>query len=143
MIYLSSDHKGVSLRKALFGHLQTLGFECQDMGPQSEERVNYTDFAAELCQKLDDGKPDFGILICGTGIGMSIAANRYKHIRAALCTTEYHAQMTRMHNDANVLCLGSNVTAPEHASVIAEAFIVTAYEAGRHQVRVDALGQLG
>jgi ribose 5-phosphate isomerase B len=132
MIYIASDHVGITLKQFLIDTLKERGIEVSDLGPDSKERVDYTVFAKTLCSNITQ-KDDLGILICGTGIGMSMMANRYKGIRAAVCTHEYMAEMTRKHNNANILCLGSRMTGEELAWAIVDRFLNTDFENGRHQ----------
>lgn len=139
MIYIASDHIGVSLKSFIVVGLKKNGFEVTDLGPQSSERVDYTDFAKILCQNILDKESSKGILICGTGIGMSMMANRHKNIRAAVCNNEYTAEMTRKHNDANVLCLGSRVIGTDLALSISLKFLSAAFEGGRHLKRVKQM----
>ena len=137
-LYIASDHAGFSLKQALIAHLMDKDWNMQDLGPYSDESVDYPDYANVLCAKvLESGR--FGILICGTGIGMSIAANRHKGIRAALCTHEFQARATREHNDANILCLAERITAPALACALADAFLAASFEGGRHQRRIGLL----
>ena len=137
-LYIASDHAGLHLKSALVEYLSTVGFQAEDVGTYSGESCDYPDFAHRLCQKvLETGGK--GILICGTGIGMSIAANRHEGIRAALCTHEFHAEATRAHNNANVLCLGERITAPGLACLLARIFLTTEFEGGRHAGRIAKL----
>jgi ribose 5-phosphate isomerase B len=139
MIYIASDHVGVALKARITEVLKEKGELVEDLGPQSAERVNYTDFAKDLCARILADNDAKGILICGTGIGMSMMANRHKGIRAAVCTHEYVAEMTRKHNDANILCLGSRVIGEELALAIVDKFLATEFEGGRHLVRVKQM----
>lgn len=137
-LYIGSDHAGFTLKISLAEALQKAGWTVEDMGASSQASCDYPDFAHAVCARvLETGS--FGILICGTGIGMSIAANRHKGIRAALCTHEFHARAARAHNDANVLCLGERVTAPGLAAELAEIFLTTKFEGGRHQRRIEKI----
>ena len=137
-VFIASDHAGLSLKQDIVRHLGSKGWKVEDIGTHSRESCDYPLFADRLCAEvLRTGRK--GILICGSGIGMSIAANRHKGIRAALCTHEFHASATRAHNDANVLCLGERVTAPGLACILADLFLTTEFEGGRHQRRVDLL----
>ena len=138
-VFLGSDHAGVALKTALAAHLTAAGHSVADLGPADTASVDYPHFAKAVCQKVLETPGAAGILICGTGIGMSIAANRIPGIRAALCLNEYLARMTRLHNDANVLCLGERVVGTGLAASIADAFLGTAFEGGRHQRRVDLI----
>ena len=139
MIYISSDHIGVQLKEFIVNLFKSKNLAVEDLGPVSSERVQYTDFAKKLCTKVLENKDNKGILICGTGVGMSMMANRHKGIRAALCTNEYMAKMTRLHNNANVLCLGSRVIGIELAQAIVIEFLEGSFEGGRHEYRVNQL----
>lgn len=141
LIYIGSDHAGFSLKKAIMDHFRQTGLRFEDCGTHGTASCNYPDYAAAVSQKVlqNQGR---GILICGSGIGMSIAANRYKGIRAALCTHEFHAKACRAHNDANILCLGERVTAPGLAMEMVRLFLETPFEGGRHQVRVELMDTL-
>ena len=142
-IYIASDHVGFLLKKAFLKYLEGRNFEVVDLGPSNDIRMNYTDSAKKLCEKLLIEKSEHkGVLICGTGVGMSMAANKFKGIRAALCTNEYMAKMTIQHNNANVLCLGSRVIGEELAKSILDAFLSAKFEGGRHLQRVIRLDQL-
>ncbi len=113
-----------------------------DLAPQTNERVDYPDYAKKVCEAMKTEADSKGILICGSGIGMSIAANRFKHIRAALCTDAYMAKMARTHNDANVLCMGERISGVGEVESILQAFIEYEFEGGRHLGRVQKLGDL-
>ncbi|MBE2254386.1 MAG: ribose 5-phosphate isomerase B [Myxococcus sp.] len=134
---IAADHAGVALKAELISELAKLGHEATDLGPASTASVDYPDFAAKLTELVSKGTPALGILVCGTGIGMSMAANKVNGIRAAVCRTEFEARLTRQHNDANVLCLGQRVTGGGVALEIAKVFLSTGFEGGRHQARVD------
>ncbi|WP_165174414.1 ribose 5-phosphate isomerase B [Desulfovibrio sp. ZJ369] len=137
-VHFASDHAGFELKEVLARAVKDLGHEVIDHGTFSKESCDYPVFAHKLCDAVEqDACP--GILICGTGIGMSIAANRHPGIRAALCGTELHARLARRHNNANVLCLGSRVTGVELALAIMTAFLESSFENGRHQRRLDQL----
>lgn len=137
-IYMGSDHAGFALKEALLPALAAEGWTVEDMGTHSGESIDYPDFAHTVCSKvLETGC--FGILICGTGIGMSMAANRHKGIRAAVCTHEFHARAAREHNNANILCLGERVTAPGLAVELARLFLSTEFTGGRHARRVGKI----
>ena len=139
--FIGTDHAGYKLKAFVIAFLQERGFKVVDLAPQSENRVDYPDFAQKVCEAIDL-ESSRGILICGSGIGMSIAANRYKHIRAALCTDAYMAKMARAHNNANVLCMGERISGVGEVESILEAFISTEFECGRHLMRVEKLGIL-
>lgn len=142
-VFLGSDHAGVALKAALVAHLQAAGHDVVDLGPAEAKSVDYPDFAKLVCRRVLDTPEAAGILVCGTGIGMSMAANRMPGIRAALCVNEYLARMTRLHNDANVLCLGERVVGVGLAAAIADVFLATDFEGGRHRRRVDLIESCG
>jgi ribose 5-phosphate isomerase B len=135
---LGSDHAGVDLRRFLADALKPLHF-IMDCGCDGTTSVDYPEYAAAVANAVRDQGADFGICICGTGIGISIAANKQPLMRAALCHTEYEARMARAHNDANILCLGARVIGQDVAWSITQAFLATAFEGGRHQRRVNQL----
>jgi ribose 5-phosphate isomerase B len=141
-VCVAADHAGVALKAAVLDELQKMGISVSDLGSSSGESVDYPDFALKVTDTLTAGQASVGILICGTGIGMSIAANKMAGIRAALCRTEFEARMSRAHNDANVLCLGQRVTGVGLAIEIVRAFVLTSFEGGRHASRVAKLNQL-
>lgn len=136
LIHLAADHAGFALKSALILRLSSLGHDVEDHGTHSTESCDYPVFARQLCEAVTE-RGGQGILICGTGVGMSMVANRMPGIRAALCATEFQARATRQHNDANVLCLGERVTGTGLAFAIVDAFLETAFEGGRHQRRID------
>lgn len=138
-IFIGSDHAGLELKAALATHVGAAGHTVVDLGPNEAKSVDYPDFAKAVCAKVLETPGSAGILVCGTGIGMSMAANRIPGIRAALCVNEYLARMTRLHNDANILCLGERVIGQGLAASIADVFLETAFEGGRHQRRVDMI----
>jgi len=138
-VFIGSDHAGLTLKAGLAAHLTATGHTVVDLGPSEAKSVDYPDFAKAVCLKVLETPGSAGILVCGTGIGMSMAANRMPGIRAALCLNEYLARMTRLHNDANVLCLGERVMGQGLAASVADVFIETAFEGGRHQRRVDMI----
>ncbi len=135
-IAFASDHAGVGLKAELIGLASTLGHEVVDLGPTTTQSVDYPDFAEKACLAITGGQAELGVLICGTGQGMNITANKVRGIRAALCHTEFEARMARAHNDANVLCLGQRVTGPGLAAELLTCFLATAFEGGRHAARV-------
>ena len=136
---MGSDHAGYALKLVLKEVLEGEGFSVVDVGCDNENSCDYPDFAQDLCKRILQGEASQGVLICGTGLGMSMTANRFRGIRAALCTTEYHARMSRAHNYANVLCLGGRVTGSELAAAILRTWLATSFEGGRHQRRVDLI----
>lgn len=137
-IHLASDHAGFPLKEELARRLAAQGHDIVDDGTHDTQSCDYPVHAHRLCEAVE-AEGSLGVLICGTGLGMSMAANRHAGIRAALCTTELHARMSRRHNDANVLCLGARVTGQELAFAIADVFFSTDFEGGRHQRRLDLL----
>lgn len=138
-ILIASDHAGFPLKNFLIQELVRLGYEPVDLGCDSAEKsVDYPDYADKLCKKLKD---EFGILICGSGIGISIAANRFSHIRAALCHNVKSAKLSRAHNDANTLCLGARFLKDKSALAVTKAFLTSKFEGGRHEQRVAKLGK--
>ena len=138
-VAIGSDHGGYDLKKLIVSKLQHDGYEISDFGTFSEESVDYPDFSNKVCECVRTGECERGILICGTGIGMSIAANRFREIRAALCHDAFTARMSREHNNANVLCLGARVTGSEVALDIVNVWMQTEFAGGRHQRRLDLL----
>ena len=138
-IFLSSDHGGFELKEKVKSFLIDNNFEYEDLGCSSLEPVDYPDFAKLLSNKIKDKNNSKGIIFCGTGIGISIAANRFPHVRAALCTSVDMASKSRKHNDANVLALGGRILDDKLALEIVKEFLRTDFEAGRHSVRVDKI----
>ncbi len=137
-IVIGSDHGGYSLKNKIIEHLKEQGIEVSDLGCYSTESCDYPLVAKEVAKKvLETGCK--GILVCGTGIGMSIAANRFKGVRASHCTDTFTARMTRMHNDSNILCLGERITGSGLALDIVDIWIKTEFEGGRHSRRIDML----
>jgi len=142
-IVIASDHAGYDMKALLASELGTLGFDVLDLGAgNATEPVDYPDFAAKLAGAIEAGRARRGVLVCGSGIGISIAANRHRAIRAALCRTSTDARLARQHNDANVLAVGSTrVLGTEAAKDILRVFLATAFEAGRHVPRVEKLSR--
>ena len=141
-IIIGADHGGYELKEIINEHLNKKGIEIEDVGCYDTNSVDYPDIAVKVCKKVLAKEGDFGILICGTGIGISITANKIKGIRAALCGDEFSARATRAHNNSNVLCLGGRVTGPEVAKAICDAFLNGSFEGGRHQIRIDKLTEV-
>jgi len=139
-IAIGCDHGGFDLKQALVPIVEQAGHTIVDLGCFSEESVDYPLFADLVCAAIGEGRCQRGILICGTGIGMSIAANRHRHIRAALCHDAYTARMSREHNDANVLCLGARVLGIRLAQEIAKVWLAAEFAGGRHLRRVEMMG---
>lgn len=138
-VVIGSDHAGFFLKESIKKQLETLNIPVTDMGAHSTESCDYPLIAKKVCAKVLENSDSCGILICGTGIGMSITANRIPGIRAALCASEFQARATRQHNNANVLCLGERVTGLEIAKAIVEDFLSSNFEGGRHQRRLDLI----
>lgn len=141
-IALGADHAGFPLKEDLKSWLIGRGYEVVDCGTQSTESVDYPDYAAAVASALTAGKAGRGVLVCGSGIGMAIAANKVPGIRAAACTDAYTARLSREHNDTNVLTLGARITARDSAVEILEAWLAAAFAGGRHAQRVDKLGSI-
>jgi ribose 5-phosphate isomerase B len=139
-VVLASDHAGVELKQQLRAVLQDRGLEVLDLGAHDMSSVDYPDKAEALAAALADGRAQRGVLVCGTGIGISIAANRHRHVRAALCHDVTTARLSRQHNDANVLALGARIVGAGVARECLEAFLDTPFEGGRHALRVGKLG---
>ena len=136
MIAIGCDHGGLELKNHIVKYLQDKGLEIKDFGVHTEDSVDYPDCAKPVCESVISGEAERGILICGTGIGISIAANKYKGIRAALCSNEYSAAMSRRHNDANILCMGGRVIGRELAYLITDTWLKEKFEGGRHAQRI-------
>ncbi|OGJ84237.1 MAG: ribose 5-phosphate isomerase B [Candidatus Raymondbacteria bacterium RifOxyA12_full_50_37] len=141
-IIIGCDHAGYLLKEKIKTHLGSLGYTVTDVGTDSDLAVDYPLFAVKLCDRIKSGEFERGILVCGTGIGVSIAANRNKGIRAALCTSVELARLCSQHNNANVLCLGGRTTKEDNAYAITEAWLTTPFEGKHHQRRVDMLDQI-
>jgi ribose 5-phosphate isomerase B len=141
-VAVGSDHAGFGLREAAVQLLRGRGIEPVEFGPKVGETGDYPDAAVAVCAELLSGRAQLGLLVCGTGIGMSIAANKVRGIRAALCHTEFEARMTRAHNDANVLCLGERVTGAGVAMGILQVFLDGEFEGGRHARRLEKLAAI-
>ncbi len=142
-IYIGADSAGFVLKEEFKEHLISLGYSVEDCGCDSTASCHYPEFASKVCEKVQS-EPDtsFGILICGTGIGMSMCANKHRGIRAAVCGDTYSARMTRCHNDANVLCIGARVTGSCLALDILDAFLGAEYEGGRHAIRLEMMSNI-
>ncbi len=139
MLVLASDHAGFPLKEEIKAYLDEKGVEYIDCGTDSTASVDYAKFAQTACLKVTGGEADKAILCCGTGIGISMAANKVKGIRAACCSDYFSAKFTRVHNDANVLCMGARVIGAGLACELVDVFINTEFEGGRHQRRVDQI----
>lgn len=141
-IAIGADHGGYTLKEALKKHLAEKGVEVCDFGTNSSESCDYALIAAPLAHAVANKEYDLGVLVCGTGIGMSMAANKVKGIRAACCSDYFSAKFTRLHNDANILCMGERVIGPGLAAELVDVFIETTYEGGRHARRVAQIAQI-
>lgn len=139
MIVIASDHAGLPLKRHLVAFLARLGHEVRDLGVAEDRSVDYPDYAHDLARRVASGEAGRGILICGTGLGMSMAANRHPGVRAALCHDAYTAEMARRHNDANVLCMGARVLGTGVAEQVTAVFLETPFEGGRHLRRVGKI----
>jgi ribose 5-phosphate isomerase B len=142
MIALGCDHGGYNLLREIRAFLDERGVKYRDFGAFSEESCDYPDYARAVAESVASGEAELGILVCGTGIGMSIAANKTRGIRASLCGDCFSAEMTRRHNDANILCLGARVTGAGLALKITETFLNTGFEGGRHARRVQKISDM-
>ncbi len=136
-LVIGCDHAAPELKAIVRDHLIERGFDVVDVGTHTTDSCNYPDYAHALCQKIQSGECELGILICGTGIGMSMAANKHKGIRAACCSDTFSARLTRLHNDANVLCFGARVVGQGLALDLADIFVDTEFEGGKHKKRID------
>lgn len=142
MIAIGSDHGGYLLKEEIKKHLDAEGIEYRDFGTDSTASCDYPVFAEKVCRSIQQGECEKGILVCGTGIGMSMCANKCKGIRAAVCGDHFSAEFTRRHNNANVLCLGARVIGPGVALQLVDVFLTTEYEGGRHEKRVAMMMEL-
>lgn len=138
-VYIATDHAGYALKAYVKDYVTSLGHEIIDLGPYSADRVDYPDYAKKCADAVVADENSCGILICGTGIGISIAANKVTGIRAALCHNTYTAKLTREHNDANILCFGERVVGKGVIESMIETFLSTEFEGGRHATRVDKI----
>ena len=140
--FIGADHAGIDIKAYVKELFEERGHEVIDLGPFSKDRVDYPDYAAKVCKKVLENEGTMGILICGSGLGMSMAANKFDGIRAALCHNEYSARMARKHNDANVLCLGERVSGEGMIEAIIKAWDKAEFEEGRHTQRVEKINSL-
>ena len=141
-IAIASDHRGYHLKEKVIALLKSKGHEVVDDGPSGETSVDYPDFAALVAKKVSQGLVERGILICGTGIGMAIAANKFPGVRAAACVDEVTAELSRRHNDLNVLCLSGDLLSSRVTERVVEIWMDTEFEGGRHARRVEKIGEL-
>jgi len=139
ILAIACDHAGVDYKRDLIAYLTGKGYTCLNLGTDTTDSVDYPVYADAVCRKVTEKQADLGILICGTGIGMSIAANKHRGIRAGLCGDPESAALTRQHNNANVLCMGARIIPFEKAVEITDAFLGAEFLGGRHQRRVDML----
>ncbi len=142
MIALGSDHAGFPLKQEVMAFLDQKGIAYKDYGTLTPDRCSYSQMAIAPCQAVQQGEAQKALLFCGTGIGISIAANKIKGIRAAVCSDYFSAKYTRLHNDANVLCLGARVVGPGLACELVEVFLETAFEGGRHSERIATFTEI-
>lgn len=138
-VYIASDHAGYPIKEFVITELKELGCVVKDLGPSSDDRVDYPDFADKVCTELQGQMSAAGVLICGSGQGMAMRANKYLNIRAALCWDRESASLSRQHNDANVLCLGARLLEKSTIQETLQAFVQTEFEGGRHQNRVQKI----
>ncbi len=141
--FIGADHAGIKIKSFVKELFEKKGHEVIDLGPFNEDRVDYPDFAQKVCESVLENEGTKGILICGTGLGMSMSANKFDGIRAALCHNEYSAAMAREHNDANVLCLGERVSGQGTVEYIIDAWDSHKFQGGRHTGRVEKINKLG
>lgn len=141
-IAVGSDHAGVELRHELAAEAQSLGYETIDFGPAVGEKADYPTVGADVGRCVTSGEADLGILVCGTGVGISLAANKIPGIRAAVCSEPYTAELSRRHNNSNIIAVGARVVGPGLARHIVRAWLTAAFEGGRHAVRVNMLDEI-
>ena len=141
-IAIASDHGGFELKETVIAHLLNDGWEIDDLGPSSEDSVDYPDYGVKLAEAIANKKVERGIVICGTGVGMSIVVNRFPGIRGTLCSDVFTAKMCREHNDSNILIMGGRVIGKGLASEIVDTWLNTAFEGGRHQRRLDKINEI-
>ena len=141
-IAIGCDHGGLEHKNAIAEHLRSRGFEVEDFGIYEQVSVDYPDIAVRVCESITSKKNELGILVCGTGIGMSLAANKFKGIRAAACSEHFSAKYTRLHNNSNILCLGGRVIGIGTALELVDLFVDTEFEGGRHQKRIDKITEI-
>ncbi len=141
-VTIGSDHAGYTLKCKIIVHLRECGVDTVDVGTHSTESCDYPEFAHAVCKNIQEGVTELGILVCGTGIGMSIAANKHRGIRAAACSDTFSARLTRLHNNANVLCIGERVVGEGLACDLVDAFLEAGFEGGKHQRRIDMIAAI-
>lgn len=138
-IAIASDHRGTEVKKRVVQQLADLGQEVVDLGPEGSQSVDYPDYAAKVAKAITQNEVDRGILICGSGIGMSIAANRFAGVRAALCHDEFNAEICRRHNDANIMCMSADLLSEQLVARMVDVWVKTQFEGGRHSRRLEKL----
>jgi ribose 5-phosphate isomerase B len=141
-ISIASDHGGFDLKESIIAHLLNTGWKVNDLGPYSRDSVDYPDFGIKLAEEVSGGKVERGIVICGTGIGMSIVVNRFPGIRGTLCSDLFTAKLCREHNDSNILVMGGRLIGKGLATEIVNTWLNTPFEGGRHQRRLDKINQI-
>ena len=141
-VTIGSDHAGYTLKCKIIVHLREWGVDTVDVGTHSTESCDYPEFAHAVCKNIQEGVTELSILVCGTGIGMSIAANKHRGIRAAACSDTFSARLTRLHNNANVLCIGERVVGEGLACDLVDAFLEAGFEGGKHQRRIDMIAAI-
>lgn len=141
IVFLGSDHGGFSLKEAIKKKLDSQNIEYYDLGTFSSERTNYVDYAKIVAEEVAKNNT-YGVLCCSSGIGMSIVANKIPGVRAALCTTEFHAEFSRRHNNANIICFGQKITSYDDASKMLDIFLNTEFDGGRHEFRVNSISKI-
>ncbi len=141
-IAIGNDHSAVELREIITAHLKERGYEVEEVGTFSTESSNYPEWGEKVSRKVVSGEADLGIAICGTGVGISIACNKVKGIRAVCCSEPYSARLSRQHNNANVLCFGARVVGSELAKMIVDEWLDAEFQGGRHQTRIDMIADI-
>ena len=141
-VIIGCDHAAYLLKDKVKEYLENLGIEVKDVGTHGPSSVNYTDFGMEVSEAVSTGKNERGILLCGTGLGMSMLANKYKNVRAALCSEEFSTRMSRLHNDSNILVMGARVIGESLALSLVKAWFETPFEGGRHLTRIEMFDKI-
>ena len=141
-IAMAADHGGYELKNILKDYLAEKGYSIINLGTDTPDSVDYPDYAKKCCEEVTSGRADFGILVCGTGVGISIAANKIDGIRCGLCPSKEIAALVKQHNNANVIALGGRFTSPEDAKDIVDSYMAAQFEGGRHQTRIDKIHAL-
>ena len=141
-ISIGNDHAATDMKNEIMQHLKDRGCEVINVGTDGHESVDYPDYAKKVCDKVLSGEADLGIAICGTGVGISIACNKVKGIRAVCCSEPFSAKLSRQHNNSNVLCFGARVIGPELAKMIVDEFFGAEFQGGRHAMRVDMISDI-